>query len=175
MGLAASLLLTGCVGSVSRGDFDEEVQSRGGGLGADLPLDALDALEARLGDDVVLKSVTLTAGQGTFEVRVREQEVDSYRYGTSGLYGGEGLSDPTPVPVVGRLGPNLFRPQRIAFDRMDDIVDEAIDEADLDGGYAQTVFIDRLPGGRPTITVTVVNERQTVPVVFQADGEPVPS
>lgn len=177
LGLAAAVLLTGCAGSIGRGSFDEEVQSRGGGLGSDLPLDALDALEEELGDDVVLRSVNLTAGQGVFEVRVpgSRQNVDSYRFGTSGLYGGEGLSDPTPVPTGGTpLEPTLFRAERIAFDELDDMVDEALEEADLEDGYAQSVSINRSPGERPTITVTVANERETVPVEFSADGEPVP-
>lgn len=170
-----ALLLAAC-GGTSRRDFDEEIQSRGGGLGSALAVDALAALEGELEDEVALRSFTMTSGQVTMEVLVpgTEDQVDSYRYGTSGLYGGGGLSDPTPVPGAGEapaLRRSLFRPERVAFDEFDRVIDTAIDEADLDGGYAQTLRVDRT-SPRPRISVNVTSPRETVIAQFRADGTP---
>jgi hypothetical protein len=180
LAVVSALVLTSCAGSISRGSFDAEVQARGGGLGSDLPLDALDALDDELEGELALHSMAISPSLATIEVRVpgTEDELDSYHYGTSGLYGGGELSDPTPMAAAtagGPLGPTLFRPERIAFDRLDEVVDEAIDEADLEDGYAQDILINRNPGERPTITVTVANERDHVSVTFSADGEPTPA
>jgi len=174
--IGAALVLTTC-GGTSRTDFEEEIQSRGGGLGSTLALEALDALEIELGEVPPLRSFTMTNGQVTMEVLVpgTNDQVDSYRYGTSGLYGGGGLSGPTPVAGVGgaaALRRSLFRPQRVAFDDLDEVVDTAIEEADLQGGYAQTVRVDRSTN-RPIISVNVTSPRETVQVRFRADGTPV--
>jgi len=173
--VGAAVLLAAC-GGTSRTDFDEEIQSRGGGLGSTLAIEALDALEAELGDDIVLRSFTMTNGQVSMEVRVpgTTDQVDTYRYGTSGLYGGGGLSGPTPVAGVGgaqALRRTLFRPARVAFDDFDQVVDSAIETADLQGGYAQTLRVDRSTD-RTMIRVNVTSPRESVQVPFRADGTP---
>lgn len=176
MVIGAALLVAAC-GGTSRTDFDEEIQSRGGGLGSALALEALDALEAELGEVPALRSLTMTNGQVAMEVLIpgTNDQVDTYRYGTSGLYGGGGLSEPTPVAGVGgaqALRQTLFRPQRVAFEDLDRVVDTAIDEADLEGGYAQSLRVDRSTD-RTRITVNVTSSRETVAVQFQGDGTPV--
>lgn len=173
--IGAALVLTAC-GGTSRTDFEEEIQSRGGGLGSTLALEALDALEIELGEVPPLRSFTMTNGQVTMEVLVpgTNDQVDSYRYGTSGLYGGGGLSDPTPVAGVGEapaLRRSLFRAERVAFDDFDQVVDTAIEEADLEGGYAQTLRVDRSTE-RARITVNVTSPRESVQAPFRADGTP---
>lgn len=175
MVIGAAVLLVAC-GGTSRTDFEEEIQSRGGGLGSALALEALDALEAELGEVPPLRSLTMTNGQVTMEVLIpgTNDQVDSYRYGTSGLYGGGGLSEPTPVAGVGEaqaLRRSLFRTERVAFDDLDQIVDTAIEAADLDGGYAQTLRVDR-PTERPRITVNVASSRESVQIQFRGDGTP---
>ena len=125
--VGAAVLLAAC-GGTSRTDFDEEIQSRGGGLGSTLAIEALDALEAELGDDIVLRSFTMTNGQVSMEVRV---------HGTT-----------------------------------DQVVDSAIETADLEGGYAQTLRVDRSTD-RTMIAVNVTSPRESVQVRFRADGTPV--
>ncbi len=174
--VVAAALVAAC-GGTGRAEFDEEIQARGGGLGSALALESIAALQEELGDDLAFRSFTMTAGQVTIEVLVpgSTDEVDSYRYGTSGLYGGGGLSGPSPVPGVGdtaSLRRMLFRTQRIAWDDLDRIVDDALAAADLARGYAQTVRVDRT-GPRPEIVVNVTSPRQSVPVRFRADGTPV--
>lgn len=173
--IGAALLLASC-GGITRGEMDEEIQSRGGGLGSALPLEALVAVEEEVGDEVVLRSMSVNLGSVTIDVLVpgTNDELDSYTYGTSGLYGGGGLSDPRPVTGVGRardLRRQLFRPERVAFDDLDAMVDQAIAEADLPEGYAQNISINRT-GRRVTISINVTNPRDTVRVDFNADGTP---
>ena len=173
--MAAVALLASC-GGTSRSDFDAEVQARGGGLGSSLALEAVDALREELGDDLAFRSFTMTAGQVNVEVLIpgTDDELDSYRYGTSGLYGGGGLSDPTPVAGVGgaaELRPFLFRPERIAFDRFDQVVDDALDQAGIEGAWAETLRVGR-SGDRAVITVSIDSPRERVDVTFRGDGTP---
>lgn len=170
--VGATILLAGC-GGIDRVELEEEIQSRGGGLGADLPLEAIAALEEELGDDLAFRSLTMSVGQVGMQVLVpgTGDQLDNYQYGTS-LFGVGGLSDPNPVTGVGPAGElrqSLFRPQRIAFDDFDAIVDEAIEVADLEDGYADGLRVDRT-GERPRITVDVANARETVQVQFRGDG-----
>lgn len=171
--IGATVLLASC-GGISRAELDEEVRSRGGGLGSTLALESIAALEEELGDDLALRSFTMTNGQVTIDVLVpgTDDQVDTYRYGTSGLYGGGGLSEPTPVAGIGgaaALRPRLFRPERIAFEDLDQVVDDAIEAADLQDGYAQALRVDRT-GERPVITVNLTSPRESVPVRYRADG-----
>ena len=88
---------------------------------------------------------------------------------------GLGLSGPTPVAGVGgaqALRRTLFRPARVAFDDLDQVVDTAIETADIQGGYAQTLRVDRSTD-RTMITVNVTSPRESVQVPFRADGTPV--
>jgi hypothetical protein len=174
--LVATVFLAAC-GGTSQDEFEEEIQSRGGGLGSDLAIEAIDALEAELGDDVALRSFTMSLGQVGMQALVpgTDDQLDNYQYGVSGLYGSGGLSEPTPVTGVGtarELRRSLFRPERIAFDDLDRIVDEGIETADLEDGYAQTVRIHRTTE-RAVITVDVATDRETAQVNFRGDGRPI--
>src|SRR5687768_7688204 len=84
--LAAALFLAAC-GGTSQDEFEAEIQSRGGGLGGDLAIEALDALETELGDDVALRSLTMSVGQVGMQVLVpgTDDQLDNYQYGSSGL------------------------------------------------------------------------------------------
>ncbi len=176
MVLVATVFLAAC-GGTSQDEFEEEIQSRGGGLGSDLAIEAIDALEAELGDDVALRSFTMSLGQVGMQALVpgTDDQLDNYQYGVSGLYGSGGLSEPTPVTGVGtarELRRSLFRPERIAFDDLDRMVDEAIETADLEDGYAQTVRVDR-SNERAVITIDVTNPRESAQIRFRGDGRPI--
>ncbi|MDR7166809.1 hypothetical protein J2W56_000527 [Nocardia kruczakiae] len=56
------LVACGCVGAVERGDFEQQIRARGGGLVSGLPAAAVDALRKRLGaDDFQANVILLTA------------------------------------------------------------------------------------------------------------------
>ena len=165
------LLVTACVGSVDREEFEREVQERGGGISQELPIAAVAALENELDvDEVEVRSITVTNEQVVLEARSPEfpDEFDSFTYRADGFSG-----DPTPSQTATEdPGQEAFNPRDIELDRLDDMVDQGIEEADIRGGYADTVTISRpQPGGPPVIAVSVTNERGSVSVRFGPDGE----
>jgi hypothetical protein len=182
MGWSAALLLAmgplaACIGSQTREAFEDEIHARGGGLSQRLAVEAVGAVEDELHvDGVRLRSLTLTPGQVTLEVQVpgSVEDLDSYRYGTSGMYGGGGLSGPEPVARSfdeAALEGQVFTPEQAGVDRLDEIVDAALREADLPGGYATSATVVRL-GGQPDpqTAVVVTNVRRTLTVTFAPDG-----
>ncbi len=178
--VAVALVATACSG-MSRAEFDAEVQARGGGLGTDVPADGLAALEEELGEEPVLRSLAHFPGYVSMEALVpgTNDELDSYLYGTSGAYGsGRGVSDPTPVtgvPPAGELRRELFRASRVPVDEFDDIIDDAIEQADLRDGYASSLIVSRATGDGLRINVSVENERDRVTLTYDARGELVSS
>jgi hypothetical protein len=94
----------GCIGSETRESFDDEVHARGGGLTQELVIEAVDAVEEDTGADALkLRSFTTSAGRVSLEVQVPGslEDLDSYSFGSSGLYGGGGLDGPDPVARSG--------------------------------------------------------------------------
>lgn len=171
------LALASCVGSVSTEQFNDEVHERGGGLSRHVIVDAVAAVgEDQRVDVVQLRSLSVMPGRVALEVRVPGSvaDVDSYTYGTSGLFGGGGLDGPEPVHTSSTDQPlesAVFTTEAAGVDGFDEVVDAAIAEADLPGGYATGAEIARPGGGAgPTIEVTVTNDRRTVVVTYSPDG-----
>jgi len=179
---AAALLLAvaplaACVGSQDRQSFEDEVHARGGGLSQDLAVEAVDAVESELHvGSLRLRSLDVTPGHVGMEIQVPHsvEDLDRYGYGTSGMYGGGGLSGPDPVARSfdeASLEAQVFTLRQAGVDHLDETVDRAIDEAGLDGGYATGANVVRLPGEPdPRTAVTVTNVRRTITVVFGSDG-----
>lgn len=172
-----ALVLASCVGSVDQDTFNDEVHERGGGLSHKVVDDAVAAVAADQGiTSVQLRSLSVMPGRVALEVRVPGsiEDVDAYTYGTSGMFGGEGLDGPEPVhtsPVDPPLESAVFTTEQAGVERFDDLVDQAIAAADLPGGHATGATIDRPVGSRqPQVEVTVTNERRSVMVTFTADG-----
>lgn len=174
---AVAFVLASCVGSVDQDEFNDEVRERGGGLSHDVIDDAVAMVAADQGiASVQLRSLSVMPGRVALEARVPGsiEDVDAYTYGTSGMFGGEGLDGPEPVhtsPVDPPLESAVFTTEQAGIERFDDLVDQAIAEADLPGGYATAATIDRPEGrGQPQVEVSVTNARRTVMVRFAADG-----
>jgi hypothetical protein len=174
--LVGASATAGCIGSETRESFDEEVHARGGGLTQELVIDAVDAVEEDTGADTIkLRSFTTSAGRVSLEVQVpgSVEDLDSYSYGSSGLYGGGGLDGPDPVARSGSEAPleaQVFTLDEAGIDRFDAMVDQAIAEADLPGGWASSASVTRGEQAAPVISVTVTNVRRTVSVIFAPDG-----
>lgn len=177
MAVTSTLVLGACVGAIGQAEFDDEVRARGGGLDGGLVADAVDAIEDDLDvDGVHLRAVDVRPGLVTLQVQVPTDpdELDTYQFGSSGRYGIRGLSDPTPVargPGEPPLESQLFAPDTAGFERFDAMVAEALDAAEVDGGYAERASIIRTgAGGGPVTAVTVTNERRTAVATFAPDG-----
>lgn len=164
-------VLGGCIGSISDEDFDRKVEERGGGLSEDLVQEAVAALQEEFhGQTVEFTSIGISPARITMEVRVpgTAEDLDMYAYGSSGAHGGVGLSDPEPVPNQKSLEGELFRANQVELDQLDEMVDEALAEADLAGGFAEGASISRT--GTVGVSVNVKNERRTVYATFDANG-----
>jgi len=166
--VGAALVLTGC-GGISLTELDEEAQSRGGGLGETLVLQGIDAVEEEIGDDVRFTTMTLSRDSVSIDVLVpgQDDELDNWIYRSNGE-----LLGPDPVSGVGEadeLRPLLIDPAEVALEDLDEIIDDALAEADLTGGYAQSVTILRQQEG-VTITVSVTSPRDTAQVLYRGDG-----
>jgi hypothetical protein len=172
------LALASCVGSVSTEQFQDEVHERGGGLGRQVIVDAVEAVGDDQGTDLVqVRSLSVLPGRVAMEVQVPGslEDVDAYTYGTSGVFGAGGLDGPEPVHTSSTDQPlesAVFTTEEAGLERFDELVDDAIAQADLPGGYATGAEIARPSGtsAGPATRVTVTNERRTVTVTFAADG-----
>lgn len=68
------------------------------------------------------------------------------------------------VPSVAATG--VFAPGDVALDKLNAMVDRAIEAAGLRGGYASNLNIGIATGNRPTVRVNVTNDRRTVTTLF---------
>ena len=166
-----------CVGSRTQESFENEVHARGGGLSQQLVLDGIVAVaEHQHTNPVHLRSITVQPARVAFEAQVpgTTSDLDAYTFGTSGMYGGGGLSGPEPVHTNSTDPPlegTTFTAHAAGIEHFDTTVDQALDEAKLPGGWASSASISRpVGGGDPQTTVTVTNRRRTVAVTFDADG-----
>ncbi len=167
--LAAALLLAAC-GGITSTELAEESQARGGGLGETLPLEAIAVIEEETGDEVLFTSLTLSPGSVSMSIPTpgRDDALDSWIYQSNGnLFGPDPVHGAPPADELRRL---LIDPDEIALDQLDEIIDDALAHADLEGGYAQTVGIHRLGERGVLINVSVTSPRETVQVQYRGDG-----
>lgn len=174
------------------------VQERGGGLSQGLVLDAIDALGREVGTDQPLLQSIVATSETVSLVAVSpdfSDELDSYTYRGDDLSGPEpvnqgsidmelpefpaGVSIPEGVQdLLDQAGATsadgnptgVFSPDDISLDRLDQMVDEAIETVALREGYATSVSIRIRVGARPEIRVDVTNERRSASVAFGPRG-----
>lgn len=176
--VVAALGLTSCVGigAVNRGAVTARAQERGGGVTAGLVADALDAVAEASGQDP-LRVQALTASFTTVTLVVAgsggDGGLESWRYGTSGMYGGRGVTGPEPVGGEVVAG-TLFTAEEAGLDGLDAMVDRARATAGRPGGWVETVTVTRpVAGEAPTVTLLVSDRGHEVAVVMAPDGTPV--
>jgi hypothetical protein len=167
--LGAVLGLTAC-GGISTTELEEEARARGGGLGETLVFEALEAVEEDVGADLVLTGLTLNRESVSMSILVpgSDSDLDSYIYQSNGNLVG-------PDPVNGDFSavdvePTLMAPGDLALDELDEVVDDALEQADLTDGYAQTLHIGRSAGQQPRITVSLASPRRNATLQYRADG-----
>jgi hypothetical protein len=173
----AALGLSSCVGigAVNQGSVTRRAQERGGGVTTDLVADALAAVAAETGDPT-LRVHTLTAELAAVTVVVAGDQpgrLTSWRYGTSGLYGGRGLAGPDPVRAGGgeAVSAALFGPDEAGLDELDAMVERVIESSGVVGGWVETATVARPgPGAAPTVTFVVTDDLREATVVVGGDG-----
>lgn len=162
----AVLALPGCVGAISRDEFEAVIAARGGGVTNAGVAEVLDTLRAHTGDaDPLVRQAFFGFGPtyGSFEVqnRMRPDEVDDYViYGTD-LRRNEPVQDPDQEPAVPLSAIT-------AFGRVEAIADRALAEFDATGGYVDYVNV---VVADEAIWVRVESPRSSATVAFTIGGE----
>ena len=165
-----TLVATACdLGTITRQDLEAKIQSRGGGFDQQLALDAAGTVGERVGTpDFEITSMNITPIPPTVTMRVRDphdpNNLDEYTY-RSGK-----LDDPKPVQLsaTDNLGTQAFRVQSVALNKLNRVVDVALEKYASEGGYVTGVSI---AGGKtPKIIVQLKSLRSTATATFDADG-----
>lgn len=154
------LLLAACAGAVTRDELDAERRARGGGISGALIAEAVSAAEAAGNDSAQLRSVSAAPGRVALELRIV-----SFGYRDGRLFG------PTAVKEseTGSPPSALFTLEEAGIERFDGMVDAAIADAELDGGYAVGAEIRQSAFG-PLTEITVTDGDRDVSFLFTADG-----
>jgi len=169
-----ALVAAGCVGSIPREDFDAEIRSRGGGLNQQLVLDAVAAVGDHVGtDDFEITSMQVTPSSAVVTMQVRNpnrpENLDDYTYRS-----GE-LDDPKAVQLSATddIDSRAFRVQSVALNKLNDMVDTALQRYATEGGYVTSVSIrPRFESGvvTPEIILGLESPRSKANATFDADG-----
>ncbi len=169
-----TLVATGCdIGTITRQDLEAKIQSRGGGLNQQLALDAAGTVGDRVGTrDFEITSMNITPGSATatatVTMRVRDphnpNNLDDYTY-RSGK-----LDDPKPVQLSATddIESQAFRVQSVALNKLNRMVDIALERYATEGGYVTSVSISGVK--TPKIIVHLKSLRSTATATFDADG-----
>jgi hypothetical protein len=165
-----TLVAAGCdIGTITRQDLEAKIQSRGGGLNQQLALDAAGTVGDRVGTrDFEITSMNITPSSATVTMRVRDphnpNNLDDYTY-----RGGK-LDDPKPVQLSATddIESQAFRVQSAALNKLNRMVDIALERYATEGGYVTSVSISGVK--TPKIIVHLKSLRSTATATFDADG-----
>jgi hypothetical protein len=170
----AVLLLSGCVGTIERTEFEAELQARGGGLDQQLVIDAVDDVGDTVGtDDYEITTLSATPTSGVVTMTVRDpsnpENLDDYtwRQGT--------LDEPRAVQVraTDDIDSQAFSIQDVALDEINDMVDTALAEYDTEGGFVNNLSISpsfESEVAEPQVLLSLESPRSTASATFDADG-----
>jgi hypothetical protein len=148
--VAGVVVLAGCIGATDRSDFEETIGERGSGLTEELPRQALDAVAAELGVDVeelAVRSMTVTGTSDSVSLEVRDpgtpENLDQY------VVGGGSIDSVEPVLLSAEedLDLTTFPVTGLAFDRIENMVDEALARFDQLGAVATTLTVTLVSQG----------------------------
>lgn len=171
--VAAVVALTGCIGATPRDEFDAEVRARGGGLSNSFVTDGLDALAAHAGaaawQDLDVLFLTVTPGSRSLTASARNPARDDF-VDTIVVRDGEVVSS-TPVQDADELPlDEIVVPLgAVALDRVEDIVDRALEAFDDPTGFVERLTVSRAQGD-VRIVVELESDRVTATATFDADG-----
>lgn len=165
-------LCGGCIGTISREDFNGTIQERGGGFTSELPLEAVAAVADELrADDVELRRMTVTPESEIVTLEVRDPSVPENldRYQVSA--GTIDSVEPIRLTADDNLDREVFAASGPALDRIEPMVDTALAEFGQAGGYVSSMTVDRGGGGEVVFQLALESPRTGGSAQFTADGE----
>jgi hypothetical protein len=167
-----------CVGATDRSDFEAEIESRGGGFSEDVVAEAVDAIAEEVGtDDFEITRLVVSPLTPVVAAQVRDprapDQLDDY------TFRGDELVDVQPVRLSAGtdLDSEALPIDTFALERLDEVVDVALEEFGAADGYATSVQLSVTPlsgiDGDPVaqVVVAVESSRAAATVRFTADGE----
>ncbi|HEV7722018.1 MAG TPA: hypothetical protein VGO60_12060 [Iamia sp.] len=166
--VVAALALTSCagIGTVSQEEVTAEAQRRGGGITTHLVDAAVEAVAEETGrDPLPVHSITATLAQVTIVVPSADGSPgrDAWTYGTSGLYGGRGLTGPA---VAGESAGGIFA---VATGDLDvDTAGATARDAGGPGTWVESVTVARPgEGAEPVVSVVVTDGAVSQTIVVE--------
>jgi hypothetical protein len=168
----AVTLAGGCIGAVDRDDFDRVIQERGGGFTSDLPLDAVEAVAGELDvEDFDVRSMSFTASTETVVLEVRDpaapENLDQYVV----RQGDVDTVEPLRLSASDDLDQQTFPVSSVALDRIESMVDVALDGFDARGGYVSSASVGLIGDGDVTFQLSLESPRATAVARFTGGGE----
>lgn len=172
MGACVVVAVTGCIGATDREDFNRIIESRGGGFTSELASGALDVVADRLGVEagqleLQILSMTPSAEVVVLEVQDPATPENLDRYVVRG--GDLDSVEPVRVSVDEDLDAVTFPAARVAFDRIEEVVDTALAEFGSDGGYVTTLNVDQGSEGQIVFHLSLESPRATGSARFDAE------
>lgn len=191
-----ALVASGCVGAITRDEFDDELRSRTLSAGADAPgatgaegsaspdpdgplgtagsfpqIAIAEVLERTGGDDLEVTQMTFNFDElfATIEARnpTAPDEFDMYVFVDARYQG----SEPVQRTSADGLEERLFAVSAIPFDRLDDMAATALDELGQPDGRVTSITWASIIPGEVEVVVGVESERSRETVRFALDGE----
>ncbi|HUG86339.1 MAG TPA: hypothetical protein VMM13_17365 [Euzebya sp.] len=171
------LTLSGCLGSITRAEFQAELESRGGGFEQALIIQAVEVVAGQLGAaDYAIRQLVVTPSVGVVVVVARDprrpDQLDRYTVRNGGLLG----VDPVRVGQAEDLDRETFPVSDLALEGLNAMADVALEQYDTAGGHVSTVVVSLLASrenpevGRPVVIMNLESPRSTAQATFAADG-----
>jgi len=158
------------VGTTDRDEFNEIIQERGGGVTADLPLDAVAAIGDELGvEDFEMRSMTVSPPNQLVVVDVRDPAVPANLDTYTVRRGSVESVEPVRLSASENLDATTFPASGVAFDRLDEMADTAVAGFDANG-YVTSISVTG-GGETPTILLSLESPRASGNATFTAAGD----
>jgi hypothetical protein len=171
VGALAAVAAGGCIGTTDREAFNRVIQDRGGGFTSDLPLEAVDAVAAEVGeDDFELRTMSVTPSSETVVMEVRDpaapENLDQYVV----RRGDVDSVEPVRLGASDDLDQQTFPVSSLALDRIERMADAALAEFDAEG-YVTSLSASQVAEGEITFHVALESPRSRASATFTAEGE----
>jgi hypothetical protein len=168
------------VGTVTREEFVEEIQSRGGGFDQALVIEAVDGVAAEVGtDEFEITSLSAAPESAVVTMEVRDprnpDQLDDYTFRNGDLES----SEPVRLSATDDLEADAFPIGDIELDRLNAMVDAALEGYDTEGGYVTSLSFGQQPSpdnpeqSIAVVTISLESPRSSATATFTGDGEPI--
>jgi hypothetical protein len=160
----------GCVGTTDRDEFDAIIQERGGGVTAELPVDAVAAVADELGvDDFEMRLMSVSPPNQLAVIEVRDPAIPANLDRYTVRKGSVESVEPVRLSASDNLDAETFLASTVAFDRLDEMADTAVAGFDPEG-YVTSIVVSG-GGETPEVRLSLESPRASGTATFTSAGE----